>query len=249
MPDDGWVHRHHERGFVTQAAIFVAVLGAGVGVAPLAHAALPRESPLYGSPYRQGLLLDVGVGLSVCQPAFNYPSRCGGSSLGSAAPGFALRIGAGWRFNPHWQLTGAWVRQGHRPAGDYVAGASDGGMVAVRGIVPLTIRGTNDIHLDLGFELGLGWSQRKLTRAAGDPGVQSSSGALVRPALVLDTWLLADFAIGFEVAPHLNLHWRYCVDEMCEPRPGDWVPALVEQRWVDGVTFAVRVTGLIFPRI
>lgn len=213
-----------------------------------AEAKLPKESPRYGAPYRQGIVVDLSVGLALCQPALNYRSRCGQSSLGRAAPGIALRIGGGWRFSQNWQLSAAWVRQGHRPAGDYSGGNADGGMLAARGILPLS-RQSSDAPVELGFELGLGWSQRVLERSGTSPQRQSSSGALVRPALIFDAWVLADFAIGLELATQLNFHSRYCVDAVCEPRPGDWVPVLVERRWVDGLTVGLRLVGSIFPRV
>ena len=38
---------------------------------------LPRESPLYGSPYRRGLAAEVAVGVALCQPAPIYAGVCG----------------------------------------------------------------------------------------------------------------------------------------------------------------------------
>ena len=213
-----------------------------------AEAKLPQESPRHGEPYRTGIVVDLSVGMALCQPALNYRSRCGQSSLGRAAPGLALRVGGGWRFSPSWQLSAAWVRQGHRPAGDYSGGNADGGMLAARGILPLP-RQSFDTPFELGLELGLGWSRRVLERSGSSPQRQSSTGALVRPALIFDAWVLADFAIGLEVATQLNFHTRYCVDNVCESRPGDWVPVLVERRWVDGLTVGLRFVGSIFPRV
>jgi hypothetical protein len=121
-------------------------------------------------------------------------------------------------------------------------------MVAVRGILPLARRNGSDSHIDLGFELGLGWSQRVLTRDAA-PDRLSSSGALIRPALVLDGWVLADLAIGLELAPQFNLHWQHCVDGVCELAPGPWA-AEVQHRWINGFTIAVRVSGVMgFSRL
>lgn len=231
-----------------QAAIFVLGVGLCSSVATVAEARLPPESPRYGPAYRRGLQVEASVGLSLCQPTLTYRSSCARSSLGPPAPGFALRVGGGWRFSPHWQLGAAWVRQGHRPGGGYVSGVSNGGMLAARGILPLPKRDGGDSRFELGLELGLGWSSRALQRAT-EPLRQSSSGALARPALIFDVWLLADFAIGLELATQLNFHWQYCVDQLCQPRPGDWVPALAEGRWVDGLSLGVRVVGSIFPRL
>jgi hypothetical protein len=120
-------------------------------------------------------------------------------------------------------------------------------MLAVRGIVPLATRTGADSRIDLGFELGLGWSQRVLLRG-GAPHRLSSNGAVVRPALILDRWILADLAIGVEFATQLNFHWQHCVDETCEPAPGAWVASELDRRWVDGFSIALRVSGLVFPR-
>jgi hypothetical protein len=207
----------------------------------------PRESPLYGPPHRHGLSFEVAVGLSLCQPAILYGGVCVRRDGSPPAPGLALRLGAGWRFGPHLLLSGAWVRQGHQPGGSFDGGNADGGIAALRGIVPLAARGGRDSHLDLGFELGLGWSRRVSTRSAA-PTVLSSSGALVRPAIVFEGWVLADLAIGVELASHLNFHWQHCVEAECRPAPGPWVTAGLEQRWVDGFTIAVRATGLVFFR-
>jgi hypothetical protein len=205
---------------------------------------IPDESPLYGLPYRHGLTVEVGVGVALCQPTLIYAGSCSARGGGGQTPGLGLRLGAGWRFNPHWLLTGAWVRQGHRPGGGFSGGFADGGMLAVRAIVPLAGRNGADIRIDLGFELGLGWSQRVLTRDAA-PNQLRSSGALIRPALVLDGWMLADLALGIELAPQFNLHWQHCVDEVCELAPGPWVTAEVDRRWINGFTIAVRATGVI----
>lgn len=199
---------------------------------------IPDESPLYGPPYRHGLTAEVAVGVALCQPTLIYAGSCSARAGAGPTPGLGLRIGAGWRFGPHWLLTGAWVRQGHRPGGGFTGGFSDGGMLAVRGIIPLATR------IDLGFELGLGWSQRVLVRDAA-PNQLRSSGALIRPALVLDGWMLADLALGIELAPQFNLHWQHCVDGVCELAPGPWVTADVDRRWINGFTIAVRATGVI----
>jgi hypothetical protein len=203
----------------------------------------PTESPLHGPPYRRGLTAEVAIGLSLCQPTLIYSGSCSARSGAGPSPGLALRVGAGWRFGPHWLLTGAWVRQGHRPGGSFTGGFADGGMLAVRGIVPLARRDGGDSRIDLGFELGLGWSQRVLTRNDA-PNRLSSSGALIRPALILEGWVLADLALGLELAPQFNLHWQHCVDEVCELAPGPWVTAEVDRRWINGFTIAVRLTGL-----
>jgi len=202
----------------------------------------PRESPRWGSPYRVGIVADVSIGVALCQPGLIFRGRCG-----AQVPGVGLRLGGGWRFGPHWQLSGAWVRQAHRPGGAFVSGTHDGAVLAVRGIVPLARPDGRDTRLDLGFELGLGWSQRRLV-VDGAPSQLQSSGLLVRPALILDGWILADYALGLEIAPHINLHWRYCIDADCEARPGDWVPAPFDGRWVDGLTVSLRLSGLMFPR-
>lgn len=215
--------------------------------APPRARSYPRDSPLHGPPYRRGVTAEVAVGVALCQPTLIYRGSCTAHGGGGPTPGLALRVGAGWRFGPHWLLTGAWVRQGHRPGGSFTGGFADGGILAVRGIVPLRRRNGDDSRVDLGFELGLGWSQRVLTRDAA-PERLTSSGALIRPALVLDGWVLADMAIGIEFAPQLNLHWQHCVDEVCERAPGPWVTAEVDRRWIDGFTIAVRVGGVMsFP--
>ena len=209
----------------------------------------PCDSPLHGEPYRHGITAEVAIGLSLCQPTLIYSGSCSAHGGGGPAPGVALRVGLGYRFTPNWLLTGSWVRQGHRPGGSFTGGFADGGMVAVRGILPLALRSGRDSHLDLGFELGLGWSQRVLTRDAA-PDRLYSSGALIRPALVLDGWVLADLAIGLELAPQFNLHWQHCVDEVCELAPGPWVTAEVDRRWINGFTIAVRVSGVMsFARL
>jgi hypothetical protein len=205
---------------------------------------IPDESPLYGPPYRHGLTAEVAVGVSLCQPTLIYSGSCSSRAGAGAVPGLGLRLGAGWRFGPHWLLTGAWVRQGHRPGGGFTGGFADGGMLAVRGILPLARRSGADTRIDLGFELGLGWSQRVLVRDAA-PDRLRSSGALIRPALVLDGWMLADLALGLELAPQFNLHWQHCVDEVCELAPGPWVTAEVDRRWINGFTIAVRATGVL----
>jgi hypothetical protein len=213
----------------------------------VAAAGPPRESPLYGPPYRRGLSVEIGVGMALCQPTLVYAGTCARRDGSAPAPGLALRLGLGWRFNEHWLLSAAWVRQGHRPGGSFDQGKADGGMLAARGIVPLRLRSGRDSRLDLGFELGLGWSQRVLLRDAA-PNRLSSTGLLVRPALVLEGWLLADLALGIELAPQFNFHWQFCVDEVCEIAPGSWMPGDLERRWVNGFTIAVRATGLVFPR-
>ncbi|KIG17315.1 hypothetical protein DB30_03372 [Enhygromyxa salina] len=198
---------------------------------------------------RHGIGLDVAIGLALCQPALLYAGVCRRQAGGRGpAPGVALRLGAGWRFNPNWYLSGAWVRQAHRPGGSFATGTSDAGMLAVRGILPLATPTGADSRVDLGFELGLGWSQRVLTRDVA-PLQLSSSGALVRPALILDGWILADFSIGLEFATQLNFHWQHCVDAGCQPAPGDWVASDLDRRWVDGFTIALRLSGLVFPRL
>lgn len=225
-------------------------LGLGLGLCAWpseAAASLPRESPLYGPPYRHGLSFEVSVGVALCQPTLLYAGSCATPDGRVPPPGLGMRLGAGWRFGPHWQLTGAWIRQGHRPGGSFGEGQADGGILAARGMIPLALRSGADSHFELGFELGLGWAQRVLLRDAA-PNRMSSSGLVVRPALILDGWVLADLAIGIEVAPQLNFHWQYCVDEVCENAPGGWVPGDLEHRWVNGLTIAVRATGLVFPR-
>lgn len=212
-----------------------------------AAAKLPRESPLYGPPYRNGLAVEVAVGVALCQPTLIYAGSCAARDGRAPAPGLGLRLGAGWRFGPHWQLSGAWIRQTHRPGGSFASGRADGGMLAVRGILPLARRSGADSRLDLGFELGLGWTQRVLSRDAA-PLRSSSNGAVIRPALILEGWVLADLALGLELAPQFNLHWQYCADEVCDVAPGDWVPGDLEHRWVNGFTIGVRATGLVFPR-
>lgn len=209
-----------------------------------AAAGLPRESPIYGPPFRGGLGAEVSVGLALCQPTLIYGGSCAG---GPPPAGVALRVGLGWRINRHWWIAGAWVRQGHRPPG-FVGGRADGGMATVRGILPLLTRGSRETHLDLGFELGLGWSQRRFERDAG-PFQLASNGVLLRPALVFDGWVIADLALGFEIATHLNFHWQHCVDAECRTAPGAWVPAGLEGRWIDGLSLAVRATGLFFPNL
>jgi hypothetical protein len=242
-------HAHdRRRGAARVFTLFLATL---LGVFALARPAfawppkpLPRESPLYGPPYRHGLTVDVAVGVALCQPTLIYSGSCSARHGSGPTPGLALRLGAGWRFGPHWLLSGAWVRQGHRPGGSFTGGFADGGMLAVRGILPLARRSGVDTRIDLGFELGLGWSQRVLIRDAA-PNRVTSSGALIRPALVLDGWILSDLALGLELAPQFNLHWQHCVDGVCEPAPGPWVTAEVDHRWINGFTIAVRATGVI----
>jgi hypothetical protein len=207
----------------------------------------PLESPLYGPPYRRGIAVDIAVGLALCQPALVHGGLCGPRGGGPPRPGFGARLGAGWRFNHHWHLSGAYIRQGHRPGGSFSAGASDGGMVAVRGIVPLAIPRVTDSRVDLGFELGVGWSQRVLTRV-GAPSRLSSNGAVLRPALIFEGWVVADLALGLEFATQINLHWQHCVDGNCQTAPGSWVVGELQHRWVDGFTIAVRATGLVFFR-
>ncbi|WP_106393355.1 hypothetical protein [Enhygromyxa salina] len=227
-------------------AAALAYVGPGAGEAEAAPP--PRESPLYGPPYRHGLAVEVGVGLALCQPALLYAGVCGARGGSAPVPGVALRLGGGWRFNQSWHLSGAWIRQGHRPGGAFTGGASDGGMLALRGIVPFAPgqRGAAS-HVELGFELGLGWAQRVLLRDTA-PNRLSSSGAVVRPALILDGWVLADLAIGIELATQLNFHWQHCVDDVCKLAPGPWVASELDRRWVDGFSIAVRATGLVFPR-
>ena len=208
----------------------------------------PRESPLYGPPFRNGLAVDISIGVALCQPALLYAGVCGSRGGAGPSPGLALRLGAGWRFNPNWYLSGAWIRHGHRPGGSFASGTSDGGMLAVRGIMPLATRTGADARVDLGFELGLGWSQRVLLRDAA-PNRLSSTGAVVRPALILDGWVLADLSLGIELATQLNFHWQHCVDEVCEAAPGPWVASELDRRWVDGFSIALRVSGLVFPRL
>jgi hypothetical protein len=228
-------------------AIVLGILIALALARPALAAPPPHDSPLYGPPYRHGLTAEVAVGIALCQPTLIYSGSCSGRF--GPTPGLGLRLGAGWRFGPHWLLTGAWVRQGHRPAGSFTGGNADGGMLAVRGIVPLPRRNGADSRIDLGFELGLGWSQRVLVRDAA-PNRVTSSGALIRPALVLDGWILADLALGIEIAPQFNLHWQYCVDGVCERAPGPWVAADVDRRWINGFTIAVRATGVMsFARL
>ncbi len=232
-------------------------MGLGCSIGPVAHARarppkaqpiVPRDSPLYGPPYRRGLSAEVAVGVALCQPSILYAGVCGPRGGAPASPGVALRLGLGWRFDRHWLLSGAWIRQGHRPGGSFSEGKSDGAMLAVRGIVPLPTVTGSDSRVDLGFELGLGWSNRKLTRDAA-PLSLSSNGAVVRPALVLEGWVLADLALGVEFASQLNFHWQHCADELCEPTPGSWIGNGLEHRWVDGFTIAVRATGLLYPRL
>jgi hypothetical protein len=215
---------------------------------PEAEPVLPRESPLYGPPYRRGLSAEVAVGVALCQPSVLYAGACGPRGGSPARPGIGMRLGLGWRFNQHWLLSAAWIRQGHRPGGSFTEATSDGGMLAVRGIVPLPTITRDDSRVDLGFELGLGWSQRELIRDAA-PTQLSSNGAVLRPALVLEGWVLADLAIGVEFASQLNFHWQHCADEVCEPTPGPWIGSGLEHRWVDGFTIAVRATGLLFAKL
>jgi hypothetical protein len=239
-----WVPDHRSvRVLLVLAGLLVAV-----AVPRSSHAELPRESPLYGSPYRRGLAAEVAVGVALCQPAPIYAGVCGPRGGSPAIPGVALRLGLGWRFNSHWYLSGAWIRQGHRPGGSFTSGLADGGMLAVRGIVPLPTVARADSRVDLGFELGLGWSQRELIRDAA-PLRLSSNGAVLRPALVLEGWVLADLAIGLELATQLNFHWQYCADELCEAAPGPWIGSDLEHRWVNGFSVAVRATGLLYPRL
>lgn len=212
-----------------------------------AEAKLPRDSPRHGDPYRRGLTAEVSVGVALCQPALLFGGSCGARGGAAAGPGVALRLGAGWRFNHHLLISAAWVRQGHRPGGGFASGVADGGMLAARGIIPLSTRDGRDARIDLGFELGLGWSRRLLLREAG-PNSLSSTGALLRPALILDGWVLADLALGLAFAAHLNLHWQHCVDDACQPAPGAWVASDLERRWVDGFSIMVRATGLAFTR-
>jgi hypothetical protein len=206
---------------------------------------VPSESPRYGPPYRRGLAAEIAVGVALCQPGLVHASVCGRHGGAPATPGVGLRLGLGWRFNPHWLLGAAWVRQGHRPGGSFRSGQADGAIVVGRGIVPLAARSGRDSRVDLGFELGLGWSQRAMLRDAA-PSTLRSNGLLARPAIVLEGWVLADLAIGIELASHLNLHWQHCADQRCEPAPGPWVSGGLERRWVDGFTIAVRATGLLF---
>jgi hypothetical protein len=226
-------------------------IGLGLGLclcllAEPALAQLPRESPRYGPPYRRGLSFEVAPGLALCQPALLGGGVCGPRGGAPAQPGLALRLSLGWRFNDFVLVSAGWVRQSHLPGGAFVGGRADGGMAALRGILPLPTRRGDDSHVDLGLELGLGYSQRVLSRDAA-PNRLSSVGALIRPALVLEGWVIADLALGLEIATHLNLHWQHCADASCQARPGDWVGGGLERRWVDGLTVAVRATGLLFP--
>ena len=239
-------HRGVRRPALT-IALALALLGPGRADAaepPL----LPRESPRYGEPYRTGLAAEIGVGLSACQPSLLYGGACATRGGRRAAPGLALRLGGGWRFNRNWMIAATWVRQSHRPGGSFSSGSADGALIAGRGIVPLARRGARDSRVDLGFELGLGWSRRALAHE-GAPAQLSSTGALVRPAIMLEGWVLADLALGIELASHLNFHWQHCVDAECRATPGAWVASELEQRWVDGFTISVRATGLVFPRL
>ena len=216
-------------------------------LARTAEAKLPRDSPRHGDPYRRGLTGEVSVGVALCQPALLYRGVCGPRGGPPAAPGVALRLGMGWRINQYLLVSWAWVRQNHRPGGGFTSGVTDGGILVARGIVPLATRDGRDTHLDLGFELGLGWSRRELLRDAA-PNRLTSNGALLRPALILDGWVLADLALGLEFAAHLNMHWQHCVDDDCQVAPGAWVASDLERRWVDGFSIAVRATGLVFTR-
>ena len=211
-------------------------------------AELPRESPLHGPPYRRGLAAEVAVGVALCQPSLLHAGVCGPRGGSPASPGVALRLGLGWRFNANWQLSAAWIRQGHRPGGSFTSGKADGAMLAARGIIPLPTIARADSRVDLGFELGLGWSQRELIRDAA-PLRLTSNGAVLRPAVVLEGWVLADLAIGLELATQLNFHWQHCADERCEAVPGPWIGSGLEQRWVDGFSIGVRATGLFYPRL
>lgn len=227
----------------------IVVLAASLALAPRpSHAELPRESPLYGPPYRRGLAAEVAVGLALCQPAPIFAGVCAPRGGASASPGLALRLGAGWRFNSHWQLSAAWIRQGHRPGGSFTSGLADGGMLAARGVLPLPTVTRADSRIDLGFELGVGWAQRELTRDE-VPLRLTSNGAVLRPAILLEGWVIADLAIGLELATQLNFHWQYCADTLCEPAPGPWIGSGLEHRFVNGFTVAVRATGLFYPRL
>ena len=205
---------------------------------------LPPESPLYGAPYRNGPGFEVATGLALCMPGLAYQGVCAGDGGAGPRPGLALRLGLGWRLNQHLWLSGAWARQMHRPGGAFVSGKSDAFMLAARGIVTLPPRLGPAAPMDLGFELGLGYSQRSYQREEA-PFVLRSAGAVVRPAIILEGWVLADLALGVELAGHVNLHWRHCADMSCQVAPGPWVGGGLEQRWVDGFTIAVRATGLL----
>lgn len=205
-----------------------------------AHAGLPDESPRHGSAYRNGLAVEGAIGVALCQPAPVFQGACGSRGGGDLGPpGLGLRVGAGWRFGPNLHLSAAWVRQGHRPTLGFSSGQADGGIVAARGILVFG-------RLDLGFELGLGYAQRTFLRGEA-PTLLRSRGALVRPAIVLEGWVMGDLAVGLEIASHINAHWQHCTEARCERAPGPWVGAGLQSRFVDGVTVAFRFTGLLFP--
>ncbi|MFO7565722.1 MAG: hypothetical protein R6X02_23975 [Enhygromyxa sp.] len=56
-----------------QSQLLVALAGLlALAIPRPSQAELPRESPLYGPPYRRGLAAEVAVGLALCQPAPIY---------------------------------------------------------------------------------------------------------------------------------------------------------------------------------
>ncbi|NVB42954.1 hypothetical protein G6O69_34350 [Pseudenhygromyxa sp. WMMC2535] len=234
------------RGSSLASALSIVAVTLLAALAPTrAQAKLPAESPLYGEPYRSGPGLEVAIGVALCQPGLVFQGRCArGDSDSPALPGLALRLGLGWRLDDHWWVGGGWVRQMHRPAGPFVGGSADGGVVTARGIVILPRRDGRDSAAELGFELGLGLSRRVLLADAA-PARLSSFGALVRPAIVLEGWVIADLALGVEIASHINMHWRHCADALCEGAPGPWIGDGLDARFVDGFTVALRATGLI----
>ncbi len=212
----------------------------------LAPGRLPDESPLYRPPPRRGLGLEVGVGVALCQPSLRFGGSCAPRGSSPASPGLGLRVGLGWRVDP-WAWVGlSWARQTHRPGGGFTQATNDAGLIVARGVVPLRAPNGRDSRIDLGFELGLGMSWRRLDRDA-TPVRLSSLGIALRPAIVLEGWVLADLALGIELASQLDLHWQHCTELECRVTPS-WLPEGLRHRFVDGFTIAVRATGSIFAK-
>ena len=172
------------------------------------------KSPLYGEAYRRGFNAEGAFGLNLCLGGGVGVGQCRSESLSAFQPGIAVHVLGGYRLSPYLVLGAAFdfrtLNSGQDQTGEEPFSEINrlGFFASARAILPLS-------RSDLGVELGLGWSQQSFGLRSQLPESFSSSGFAVRPAVVFDYWVLADLALGVEVAGMFNLHSWFCADRVC----------------------------------
>lgn len=212
---------------------------AWLSMVPRAHA----RSPVWGDPYRRGFAAEFSVGPNFCLAPGMGGGRCDPRYASRTAAGFALHAVGGYRLHRN-LLLGAGFDSHNLGSGTTASGRPlfvEMSRIGVLGVVRVVLPVSRG---ELGIETGVGWSRQSFVPNTTEIGPFAADGLALRPALVYDHWLLADFFIGVEVSALLHLHSRFCADAGCASDLGV-VPVWYRDTLSHDLSVALRA-GVVF---